>query len=108
MTTIVYNHRDRALASDSQSTSGYIDMPIKYTKLHRLSFGWVGLCGRACDMDPTIDILEGREVEGDLTKLSIGGIVMPDKGNTYNFYINSLGKLTKEPINCSWSAGSGR
>lgn len=64
MTTIAYNHRDKELASDSQGTNGWIIMPKVYTKIHKLSFGWVGFCGNAADMRAAIkyDIYSGGKI----------------------------------------------
>lgn len=108
MTTIAYNHRDKELASDSQGTSCEVIVPKVYTKIHKLSFGWVGFWGNTADMGAAIKILEGDELEGDWTKLDVGGIVLPDTGSAYNFYIDSLGGLAKEFITNNWAAGSGR
>ena len=108
MTTIAYNHRDKELASDSQGTSGSITSPEKFTKIVRLSYGWAAFAGSIMDLPSYVKVLEGEDIAGDKTKLGCGVIVVPDKGDPYNFWIDSLGHVSKEVIKNSWAIGSGR
>jgi ATP-dependent protease HslVU (ClpYQ) peptidase subunit len=108
MTTIVYNHKDGEIASDSQVTSGDLIQPWKCTKLIRINSGWVAMSGSVVDYGSYINILEGKDISGDKTNLKNQCLVIPDKGDSYNFWFDSLGHPVKEVVTGSWAIGSGR
>ena len=109
MTTIAYNHKDKELAADSQSTSGYTIASQNVTKLHRLDYGWFAFAGNLADAYILIDYLLGNIPPDnlDLSKLDVAGFVLPDKGQPYNIHISSAGHLVKIECNHSSAIGSG-
>ena len=110
MTTIAYNHKDKEIAADSQSTSGYTISSQNVTKLHRLDYGWFAFSGDLADAYILIDYLSGNiSAESlDLSKLEVGGFILPDKGQPYKIYISNTGHVVKIECNHSWGLGSGR
>lgn len=107
MTTIAYNHKDKQIAVDSQSSMGGMILSLNEEKWRESEGCIFFTCGKSCDELMLIDYCMGdHEKHKGLIPEASCFMVDLDK-TVWHCVVNNDSILMKFELNCSLSIGSG-
>jgi hypothetical protein len=106
MTTIVYDHKNRQIAIDSQSTSAGIAINMDAKKWHYRGADLFFICGKNSDIDMLIDYAVGN-ASAHKDFLPDASAILVSNGLVYLCEVNNNGVCDKTKLEHSMCIGSG-